>query len=163
VLVLLVAPTPGLKDAIARSAHEALDADTAIVVRSLSAPASDDEALELERAARADAVAEIVWAPLKVGLHVHLAQDSRWIDRELPFSRAAPPAEEWRTVGFALASMIPGPPRQKEPAALPVVAELAGPERPLADVAPVEADRAREEPPRTRRFVIDLAALGSRP
>jgi hypothetical protein len=168
VLVLVVASSPGPEAAIVRAANEALGLDAKVLVRRVPTLASDEEALELERAASADAVVEVVRTEFKVALHAHLAQGSRWIDRELHFSHGDAPADEWRTVGFALASMIPDPPRGAEPAHTveePQVTERARVDAmpsapPLLDQAPFDADRVRDARPRARRFAIDLAAEG---
>jgi hypothetical protein len=137
-----------------------------VVVRNAPSAPSDDEAVEMERAARAAAVAEISWiggAHHFATLHVHLASSSRWIDREIRFTGADAPADEWRTIGFAVASMMPD-----EVASAPAVLPPPAPPPPTPATAPELVAPATEErhlerasTVRTWTGAVDIAAIGA--
>jgi hypothetical protein len=80
-------------------------------VRVVEAPAlADAEALRAERELGARAVVALAWADadhLRARLRLHAARTDRWIDRELDFASGDTPAERGRTLGFAMASMLP--------------------------------------------------------
>jgi hypothetical protein len=71
---------------------------------------SDDGALEIGRGLSADAVAEVTWADAShrhASLHVHPRPLSRWIDRDIGFDPSDADVERGRTLGFAVAAMLP--------------------------------------------------------
>jgi hypothetical protein len=113
---------------------------------------------------RARAVARVTWSaagPSVAHLHVHVAPsaESEWTDQEIAFAPQDAEAEQGRTVGYALASMVQrlehehpavvevAPPVVEQPPAPPLV--IAAPEPP----PPVE----RPKPPK-RASDVDLFA-----
>jgi len=84
----------------------------------------------------------------------------QWSDREVRFDKADAPIERGRTVGFALASMMPeeafapspAPPVGPPPASQPAVAAPVAPARPL-DLRPAAP------PPRANPLALDASGL----
>jgi hypothetical protein len=103
---------------------------------------SDAEALQLETSLAARATVQLDW--LDAGrqharLRLHAARTDRWIDRDLAFAAEDTPTERGRTLGFAIASMLPeGDPSLQF-------------ERPAEPPAP----------PSMRRYAAGLAATGT--
>jgi hypothetical protein len=83
-------------------------ANAKVVVEEVNAPA-DEEALAIAARDHADVVAVVIWDPdhMRATVHLHRAGDSRWLDRAVGFQAADAPNERGRTVGFAIASMLP--------------------------------------------------------
>ena len=170
-LVLLVGtpPDPASDPAemVAQAARDALGTEARVVVRRFEDQPSEDEALRLARAEHADAVAQIVRAdadPPKILVHVHPAHAPRWIDRELRFAQGDAPADEWRTVGFAVASMVPDRVSAQEPAELAVPMGAQAPEHRLGFSAAREVDApAGVAPSAPQRVALDVAAIGAGP
>jgi hypothetical protein len=99
---------------------------------------SDGLAIAAEQQAHADAVAEVTWsdgAHRQARLHVHLARTGRWVDRSIGFQPSDADAERGRTIGFAVASMIPEAPGAAE-AEPPVAPWPPSPPAPPAPPAP---------------------------
>jgi hypothetical protein len=107
-LVVLIA-SGDAKDPVAQSMdkalHQALGAETRVLFR----PMSEGDAVT------ADAVVTIVWRENRVTLRMHAGD--RWIDREIGFAAGDADAERGRTLGFAIASMLP---ERTEPPPAPV-------------------------------------------
>jgi hypothetical protein len=150
-LVVLVAsggsadPATG---AMARATHDALGAQASVVVREAAANVpSDEEAIAAEKAAGADAVVVVRWRDAQHGhaaLRVHVARTGRWVDRALGFEASDADAERGRTIGFAVASMLPEPTALQEtapPAAAPPAAV------PETKAAPEARPTPRTPPP----------------
>ncbi|MFO0671608.1 MAG: hypothetical protein U0235_18595 [Polyangiaceae bacterium] len=159
VLVVLIAgrDDPASTDAAIRAARTALPPETSIVLQRVDAPPSDDEAVQVEKRERAQAVAVItVTDPggRRVRLHVHRAEDRRWIDRDIAFESVDQPAERGRTLGFAMASMMPESFQSAPPPPPPA---------PPPETPPPPPDRV-ERPTTPRRApvaALDAAALGA--
>lgn len=158
VLVVLIAgrDDPASTDAALKAARTALPAETSIVLQRLDAPPSDDAVLEVEKRERAQAVAVVVTDATgrRVRLHVHRADDRRWIDRDIAFESVDQAGERGRTLGFAMASMMPESfsspsPPPPPPVTAPPPAAPEKPERPLP--LPLRAPVA----------ALDAAALGA--
>jgi hypothetical protein len=80
------------------------------VLHEVAARPTDEETLAIEASEHATAVAVIVWLDAqrtRASLHVHVDSPPHWIDRELGFGPADAVVEEGRTIGFAVASMMP--------------------------------------------------------
>ena len=110
-LVILVAagqasdPSTG---ALTRAAHDALGPDTRVDVRETSSAPTDADALQAERGAEVDAVAEVIWNDAQqAALHVLVPRTGRWVYRTIGFDASDAPIERGRTLGFAVASMLP--------------------------------------------------------
>jgi hypothetical protein len=113
-LILLVAAgesgdatTRGIADAT----QDALGSESRVLVRESEGGAPDDaQALATERSSRANAVVELCWvAPRhrRATLRMHVASTGSWIERHFAFRRADADAERGRTLGFAVASILP--------------------------------------------------------
>src|SRR5258708_29822274 len=100
-------PTPSAMDRATRGAAEAATVD----VREARSPSpTDDEALALEKTLPPTAVVELRWtdaAHRKALLRVHLSLESRWVERTVAFKPSDAIAERGRTLGFAVAAMMP--------------------------------------------------------
>jgi len=95
------------------SAEEALGPDAIVVVRETEATPNDKDALALGDALHADALVEVTWPDAdrrRALLHVHASKGAAaWSDREIDFAANDATPERGRTLGFAVASMIPMP------------------------------------------------------
>jgi hypothetical protein len=112
-LVILVASgqahDPGT-DAVARGTREALGPETSIEVRETPGTPTDTDAIQVETSAHPGAVVEVRWNDARhdqAVLHVLVARTSRWVYRTIGFGASDAPAERGRTLGFAVASMLP--------------------------------------------------------
>lgn len=73
-------------------------------------PLSDAEALRIETALATRAIVQFEWqdpAEQHAHLRLHAARTDRWIDRDIAFAAEDTAIERGRTLGFALASMLP--------------------------------------------------------
>jgi hypothetical protein len=98
--------TPG----IIRATREALGAETRVVSKQLQAPPDDAAVTELGAQLHADAVIEVEWSlpdHLKTTIRMRRSGGTRWLDRDIGFRENDDPDERSRTVGFAIASMLP--------------------------------------------------------
>jgi hypothetical protein len=95
--------------ALLSAANEVVSAADA--VRVVETPKiSDAEALRVERDLSATAVVQLSWSDAgrqRARLRLHAGRTNRWIDRELQFAVDDTPSERGRTLGFAIASMLP--------------------------------------------------------
>jgi hypothetical protein len=170
--------------AMMRAARDALGSSATVTLQELERVPSDDEALDRARSAHADAVAEIIWATpqhLKASIHVHVEGAARWSDREIGFAVSDAPAERGRTLGFALASMLPDgasanarapsptsePPAPSSPSSTALTPTSPAP-IPRAFVSGDARGVARSaerptyvETPQSWRGAVDAAAIGS--
>src|ERR1700722_1525830 len=124
-LTLIILVASGESDdatsrAILRATRAALGAQARVEVHETRDPASDSQAMAAEQRSDADAVVELTWTETghrQATLRVHLARDpaatttgaggGRWLDRSVGFQPSDKDAERGRTLGFAVASMIP--------------------------------------------------------
>jgi hypothetical protein len=112
VLVILVAAGEAeapSTTAMVASATEVIGAGGAVRLVARGAIA-DDAAVRVESELAARAVVQVTWLEgerLRARLRLHATRTDRWIDRELVFSKLDTPAERGRTLGFAVASMLP--------------------------------------------------------
>jgi hypothetical protein len=137
-----------------RATHELLGQELRVEVREFDTPPADDRALELGNGLGAAAIIELSWdSPehKQARVHFHLEPHPGWNDRVIGFMAADDMVERGRTVGFAIASMLPASAANAEPLrAWTAVRET--PERePLTPVMP--------KPP--RRWLGTVDALGS--
>lgn len=97
--------------AIVRATREALGPSTHVEVQRLDALPSDQQAAALGSELHADAVVEVTWTiPDHLHATIRMARQGagRWLEREIGFRTADDdPTERSRTVGFAIASMLP--------------------------------------------------------
>jgi hypothetical protein len=91
------------------AATEALGGSPTVAVFE-AAPPTDAEALRVEETAGVRAVAQVIWldrSRARATIRLHVARTDRWIDRSLTFSADDKQVERGRTLGFAVASMLP--------------------------------------------------------
>ena len=158
--------------AIERAASEALGHTARVVVRESMGAPTDGEALALASEANEGAVVEVTWSDRghRVAmLRVHLAGRRRWMERTIGFGAADADPERGRTIGLALASMLPDPDPAPAPSARPARAARGD-----AAAAVARAERAARRrvpeavsPDRTRstsgeiRYAMDFFGLGA--
>ena len=153
-LILLVVPgeaPDAAVSAMTASARTVLGASAE--VRLLEGGAESDAATQAAmQRAHGSAAAQVRWNAGRVHIHLLTAKDHRWTERDIGFSEGDAPSERGRTVGFAVASMmpdfVPSPPPQ-----LPLDHQVVGPAPRPPDVLP---------PVPTRRWygAVDVAAVG---
>ncbi|MEA2696415.1 MAG: hypothetical protein QOI66_686 [Myxococcales bacterium] len=112
VLVIVIAAgeaqTP-MTQALLAAATESLAGNPSVALFPAAA-LSDAEALRVEETAGARAVAQVIWrdrSRTHATIRLHVARTDRWVDRSLTFSDADNLSERGRTLGFAVASMLP--------------------------------------------------------
>ncbi len=112
VLVAAAEATDPTTHAMARATRDALGPTARVIVRETPGDPGDADAIAAERAENADAVVELSWVASREGRHrqasvrVHL-RGGRWIDRWITFRPTDADAERGRTLGFAIASILP--------------------------------------------------------
>jgi hypothetical protein len=122
--------------ALTRAAETVLGPESRIVFHEQQKALGDEEAIALADQMRASMVVTVTWSSdqSRAHAHVHFAERSGWLERDVSFSPNDPPTERGRTLGFEIATMVPdlppsqGPPAQKPPPAKPE-------ERPLVPIA----------------------------
>ena len=119
------------------------------------APTSEDIAAA---SAGADAAVVLTWEPDHRRAHLHLWRpaDRAWIDRDIAFDPRDAPKERGRTIGFALATMMPEPPVAWAPA----VAPPAPPPTAIAREKPDETHAAPSRQPSLRTLAGAVTAAG---
>ena len=131
--------------ALLQALVEALGAEVRAVLREQET--IDDEAmLALEQSTASDVAAAVSWSPdrLLARVRLHVRASDRFIERSLGFAASDEPRERGRTLGFTMASMLPG---RSPPAA------AARPPPPIVVIQPAAA------PP--SRLALDLMVMGS--
>ena len=145
-------PADGSTQAMEQALRGALGRDVQVAVRSASEGASDESLVATASNEHAALLVVIAWSerPRRATLRVVKPADGRWTDREIRFDSADVATERGRTVGFALASMVPDD-------------ALAPPDRPSAPApAPAPAPAALRLRPRRRARARRAAPRGSR-
>ena len=104
---------------VSRGLEEALEPGSVVLVRAAPVAPDDADLRAIAASVHADAAAVITWTEAE-GRHVHVrvqrANASAAADRDLDFRSTDASVERGKTVGFAIASMLPGT-RVVEPAA----------------------------------------------
>lgn len=152
VVVVLASGDPGRPTpAMERALRVALGDDAQIVIEDAPAP-SDDAVLARARDAHASGVGVVTWSDHERRATIHFARpaEGRFADREIRFDAGDAPDERGRTVGFAIASMLPEealaePPRPPPPEPPPAVAPPST-SAPAAVDAPRSAERDAATP-----------------
>lgn len=178
VLVLVAAHDGGdaATAAIRRAMVDTLRSRAEVVIRSVDHLPTDDRALDEARSAHAGVLAEVGWSDepqAQASVHVHVAGTGGWLDRRIGFSASDAPAERGRTVGFAIASVMPeataggaAPPAAPQPAPVipPPSAMQEQPRAPPPAEAPQSAPVVPMVPASPRRDAIgavDLSLVGA--
>jgi hypothetical protein len=165
ILVLLIVLATGddrpRSALVGGTAREAVGSETRILVEEPAAPPNDDEAARLSERLHASAVAEVRWDDPRhdrAHVHLYLADDHRWYDRDVSFEAADAPDERDRAVGFLVGAMV----RAALPSPVPdppsVVAVAAAP---IAPGPPAENPTLVQPGARTVLFAADIAAEGA--
>jgi hypothetical protein len=178
-LIVLVATgwTPAGTEALLRAAHESLGPETHIDLREVAGGPTDAQALRVERGEHADAVVELGWKDRnrrQATLRVHVARGRRWIDRPLAFEPFDVEVERGRTLGYAMAAILPEPfphhidaqaaAAQSEPAPPAPAPSPAPPGKPAPDTKAEQAAspaRTGLAPPQGAAAAIDVIGLGA--
>ena len=172
VLVVLTTGDPGdgSTRAIEQALRTALVRDATVVVRPSAGGTSDEDLAALGDAEHANLIGVIAWSEHQKRVVIRFLKlpGRRWTDREVRFDAADAPTERGRTVGFALASMMPD-----DAVAEPKTAAPTPPPPPPPDAGavtePPASFRAPEQPrppaplPRPNPFALDAAALAVAP
>jgi hypothetical protein len=135
--------------AIERAASEALGHVARVVVRESAGAPTDGEALSIASEANEGAVVEVTWndrGHRVAMLRVHLAGRRRWTDRTIGFGAGDADPERGRTIGLALASMLPDPDPVPSPPAPPPPAPPEAAPPPSRRVVPLAIVPERESP-----------------
>ena len=108
VAVVSADASDGSTRSIEEALRTALARDAVIVVKS-SEVRPDDAVADEARDGGASLVGVVRWSERerRASLHFMRGGDRRWIERDVRFDAADAPTERGRTVGFALASMMP--------------------------------------------------------
>lgn len=149
ILLIAIAAGPGktadpFTPAVARATRDALGSGTDVVVRQLEKLPSDGDAVSLAAQAHADAVVEVSWSlpdHLHTTIRMQRTGTARWMDRDIGFRDVDEPDERSRTVGFAIASMLPEYAARAE-AAAPLVTPAAEAPKPASSGPEAGAPRA---------------------
>jgi hypothetical protein len=168
-LVILVA-AGGAADpttyAIERASSQALGRSARVLVHESAATPTDSEALAAAPAAGPSAIVEVTWgeghraAVLRVHLTGTGVANEKWLDRTIGFGPNDADAERARTIGFALASMIP----ESDPNPAPPPAPSPAPSASIAveTATPTQAERAESSDAfAAARFALDMFAVGA--
>ena len=167
VLVVLATGDPGdgSSRAIDLALRTALVRDATVAVRAAEPNASDEQLEAMGTAAHASLLGVVSWSEheRRVVIRFTKLPYGGWADREVRFDAADAASERGRTVGFALASMMPADafeePAAAAPAAAPPLASVASVAWPAPAAPPVIEDRAASAPPRSNPLALDAAAL----
>jgi len=109
VIVASADPADGSTQAMEQALRGALGRDVQVAVRSASEAASDETLVATANKEHAALLVVVAWSekPRRATLRVVKPAEGRWTDREIRFDSADVATERGRTVGFALASMVP--------------------------------------------------------
>jgi hypothetical protein len=111
-LIVLVAAGEAASPTATAMVHAAREAlgGAAIDVRETNGPPTDAAALAAEGAFHPDAIVELIWDEVDhrhATLRVHMARTQRWLERSMTYGPSDPVAERGRTLGLAIASILP--------------------------------------------------------
>lgn len=149
--------------AMARATREALGPTAHVIVRETPGEPADADVAATERSDNPDAVVELSWIGPRESRHrqatvrVHL-RTGKWVDRWITFRPTDADAERGRTVGFAIASILPedsspsagspstgalpGVPATSGPSSSPPTSSTSGPSSSGSDLPPSGAGPA---------------------
>ncbi len=151
IVVVLVAAAEAQSAQTGEATHAleaALEPGSVVLVRASTVVPDDVDLSAIAASARADAAAAITWTEgdgQRAHLRVQRATSTEAVTRDIEFKPSDAPAERGKTLGFAIASMLPS---------------LV--ERPAAPVVAVEVATRKELPaplasPTELRWAVDLA------
>lgn len=179
VLLLVIDPSPEVvTSALTAASIDGLAERAELVVEHVKATPADEQALSRAKALHADVVIEVSWPggdASRAHLRAHLRPSAPWVDREFAFATTAPAWERGRSVGLAIAAMVPDddpgaasttPSAAATPTAPPTTspARAAQPEpRATTDARPIEDLPSRAPAPNgapSRATRLELGLLG---
>jgi hypothetical protein len=158
-------PDDGSSRAIEQALRTALGADASVELRSAAEP---EAAAAIAASATTDTttlVGVVAWSDRQRRVTIHFSnREGRATDREIRFDPYDAPAERGRTVGFALASMVPASafderaaPKTTAPAAAPLALAPTG----SAPADPAAPNEAPPTLPRPNGMALDAAAVAT--
>jgi len=147
VLVIVASgePADGSTQAMEQALRGALGREVEVAVRSASEGASDESLVATANNEHAALLVVVAWSerPRRATLRIVKPTDGRWTDREIRFDSADVATERGRTVGFALASMVPedalSPPPDRPPTPAPSSSAIPPPSATAARPAEAQA------------------------
>ncbi len=166
VLVLVLGTSPDETSASTKLAlRDALGPDVSVEVRTVDHLLRDEDAVAEAHDEGLRAIAEVTWtstSPSHVTVHAFLPQTGAWADREIVFSTHDAPAERARTLGFAIASMLPpassAPPRPEASEPPPALTATPPPSPSSPPTAPAHVEPPPAPPPeRPTLGAVELA------
>jgi hypothetical protein len=137
-------PSDGSTPAMEQALRGALGRDVQVAVRSSPEGTTDETLVTAANSEHAALLVVVSWSdrPRRATLRIMKPSEGRWTDREIRFDAADVASERGRTVGFALASMMPdealSPPAERQAA----TATAAAP-------SPASSSSAARIPPET--------------
>lgn len=177
-LVVLVVLGAGSREpmhgsVVAAATREGAGTDVRVLLDERAAAPTDADLVELADTTHATAIAEVRWSDddaTRARLHLYVASDRRWYDRELSFAKADALPERERAVGLVLGAIVreasiqsaageerPAAPPPAPPSTAPAISvppSTSVPAAPPDRTAPVPRGRAP-------RFVVEGSALGT--
>jgi len=160
-------PTDGSTEALSRALRTALGDEAAVVVKSAAEVAPDDAVAKAGQEP-SSVVGVVTWNEQRRHVVIRFASAERTGEREIRFDASDAPVERGRTVGFALASMVPdkllASRRSSTPAPAPAPAPTPAPAPAASSLSrdePAEPTAERRGAPSRNPFAIDLAAQGA--
>lgn len=154
-------PADGSTRTIEQALRAALGPDAVIVMRTTATGATDDALAASATADHTTLVSVVSWSDQQRRATIHFVTppEGRWSDREIRFDAADAAPERGRTIGFALASMVPAEalatrdrPEAPRPPALVPPPDVLPPQMPGEVLAPL---------PRAHRMGVDASGLAA--
>jgi hypothetical protein len=161
VVVAAADPRDGSTEALERALRSAVGDRAVVVVKTAREGDPEDGANGTTEPGAV--VGVVTWSDHHRRATLRFQSNGRATDRELRFDASDAPAERGRTIGFAVASMVPEDESRPTPPKPPPVPIEAGPPAtptPTPTPAPAEAPSAPPRDP-SKTFALDLTASGA--
>lgn len=155
-------PSDGSTQAMEQALRGALGRDVHVAVRSSPEGATDEALVTSANSEHAALLVVVSWSerPRRATLRIMKPADGRWTDREIRFDAADVATERGRTVGFALASMMPedalSPPAERPATPPPAVTPTP---TPASTAGRAPAETAPPYVPAPNPLAIEAVAL----
>lgn len=158
VVVAAADPRDGSTEALERALRSAVGDRAVVVVKTAREGEPDDGSSATNEPGAV--VGVVTWSDHHRRATLRFESNGRSTDRELRFDASDAPAERGRTIGFAVASMVPEEESRPTPPKPPAPIDAAAPTPIVPPPAAAEAPRAPPRDPATA-FAIDLTAAGA--